>query len=401
MPVVTEAEKLMKIAFVGLNINYHAGAPSVAAALIERLCKDNITFVFSHTLEGFDDKKIKHYWLPAVPGTWTANYLVFVVSSTLLLAFLRVFRRQKFDIIHAVTGYDCLFFPNVVTSHFCERESLELEKAGLAGTPRESIYHRLKALDYRMYRYIVAFVEKFLMGRRGRVRIAVSEGLKRDFLRHYGQAAEEILVVPNGVDLEKFHPRNKGLYRGEIRERHRLASSDFVVLFVGGDWARKGLKYVIEALALVSREEVKLVVVGPGDQDPYLEIARKKGVERRVVFAGTSKEAYKYFAASDVFLLPTVYEAFPLTPMEAAASALPVLITKVSGLDEWLLDNYSGLFIQRDAEDIAVKLQTLLADADFVATLGGNARRTAEKFSWDAIASKMLEVYRQVASQER
>ena len=242
----------------------------------------------------------------------------------------------------------------------------------------------------------------FVLEQPGRIRIVVSKGLKRDFVRHYGQSAEDILVVSNGVDLAKFHPHNKGLYREEIRDRHHLAPGDFVALFVGSYWGRKGLQYAIQALALVPREDVKLVVVGKWlAQESYLEMARKGGVEDRVVFAGNSKEVYKYYAASDVFLLPTGYEAFPLTSLEAAASGLPILITKVNGVDEWLVDNHNGLFIQQDAEDIATKLQTLLADAELAAMLGDNARRTAEKYSWDAMISKMLEVYQQVASPKR
>ena len=395
----------MKIAFVGQNINHHSGAPSVAATLIEGLCEGNDMHVFSNTLEGVDNqkiKKIKHHWVPAVPGTWTANILVFVAASILRLALSQLFRRQRFEIIHAVGGYDCLFFPNIVTSHMCERENLELEKAGVVKTPSRTIVDRLRTLDYLIYDRVVVLLEKIQMGRPGRIRIVVSKGLKRDFVRHYGQSAEDILVVPNGVDLAKFHPHNKGLYREEIRDRHHLAPGDFVALFVGSYWGRKGLQYAIQALALVPREDVKLVVVGKWlAQESYLEMARKGGVEDRVVFAGNSKEVYKYYAASDVFLLPTGYEAFPLTSLEAAASGLPILITKVNGVDEWLVDNHNGLFIQQDAEDIATKLQTLLADAELAAMLGDNARRTAEKYSWDAMISKMLEVYQQVASPKR
>lgn len=394
----------MRIAFVAHDVNQWAGAPRVTAALIERFCDDHQVSVFSHTIEGINMSKIKHHKVPAYSGTRTLNYLSFLICSTIILAFWRFLRRRNFDIIHCSNEYCCLFSPNVFTSHFCERAWYQLEKVGMTIRPAETTLRKLKVLEYNIYRRLVAFIEQLTFGgKSSKARIVVSERMKEDFRRHYGDAAEDIIVIPNGTDCDRFNPDNRRLYRDSVRQRHGISSGDFVVLFVGGDWERKGLYYLIEALSLILRPEVKLLIVGRGDTDFYVKLATEKAVWERVTFVPYSRSVWEYYGASDVFVLPALYEPLGLVIGEAMACGLPVIVAKVAGAADFIIDGVNGLLLDdpTNADDLAAKISLLLSDARLREMMGKRARRTAEKISWDEVARRTLEAYTKVALQRR
>ncbi|MBA7667854.1 D-inositol-3-phosphate glycosyltransferase [subsurface metagenome] len=394
----------MRIAFVAHDVNQWAGTPRVAAALIERFCDDHEVSVFSHTIEGINMSKIKHHKVPAAPRTRTLNYLSFLICSTIILALWRFLRRRNFDIIHCSTGYDCLFSPNVFTSHFCEREGYRLEKVGTTIRPAGTMLRKLKILDYSIYRRLAAFIEKLTFGgKSSKARIVVSERMKEDFHRHYGDAAEDIIVIPNGTDCHRFNPANRRLYRDSVRQRHGISSGDFVLLFVGGDWERKGLYYLIEALSLILRPEVKLLVVGRGDTDFYVRLATEKAVGERVTFVPHTHSVWEYYGASDVFVLPALYEPFGLVIGEAMACGLPVIAAKVAGAADFIIDGVNGLLLNnpRNADDLAAKISLLLLDVRLREMIGKRARITAEKISWDEVAKRTLEAYTKVTLQRK
>ena len=120
------------------------------------------------------------------------------------------------------------------------------------------------------------------------------------------------------------------------------------------------------------------------------------GVAEQVLFVGRSQEVWKYFAACDVFLLPTLYEAFGLTVLEAMASGLPALVSDKAGAAELIQDGYNGLLLKdpTDASEIAAKLEGLFLNERFSKQLGAEARRTALQFSWESVAQRTVEVYK-------
>ena len=139
----------LKIAFVGHSVCHQSGPARVTASLIERLCEDHQISVFSHTIKGIDLSRIKHHKVPAITCNRFLQFITFMVSSTIILGVLSLFRKRDFDIIHS-TGYDCPFVADVITSHFCERECLRLEKTNTIETPCKSTLQKLRALDYRL-----------------------------------------------------------------------------------------------------------------------------------------------------------------------------------------------------------------------------------------------------------
>ena len=240
-------------------------------------------------------------------------------------------------------------------------------------------------------------LEKFVVNRtRGKPFIVPSKQMKRDFVHHYSAPSDKTFVIHGGVDSERYSPCNVSLYREEIRHRHSLDVHTPMVLFVGGDWERKGLAQAIKAISYLAPLKPNLLVVSTGDVSLFKKMASDIGVAEQVLFVGRSQEVWKYFAACDVFLLPTLYEAFGLTVLEAMASGLPALVSDKAGAAELIQDGYNGLLLKdpTDASEIAAKLEGLFLNERFSKQLGAEARRTALQFSWESVAQRTVEVYK-------
>ncbi len=177
--------------------------------------------------------------------------------------------------------------------------------------------------------------------------IAISDMVKQDIMQCYGIAENQIEVVYNGVDIERFHPRNCQ-YREEIRRRHGIGD-DFVILFVSNNFRMKGLGCLIKALSEIKKEDhppLKLLVLGRDRRGPYLRLAKKMGISEKVVFAGSTDEPEKYYGAADLLVHPTFYDACSLTVLEALASGLPVITTVLNGAAGTIMEGQGGFVIQ-------------------------------------------------------
>ncbi len=221
----------------------------------------------------------------------------------------------------------------------------------------------------------------------------------REELERHSESAcyvENIHVVPNGADLDRFTPANRSLHRSDVRREQGLADDDFVMVFSGGDWRRKGLDLALQAIAKVSRPKIKLLVVGHDRAgDDVRRLSDELGLQDRVIFAGFRTDVHRYYAAGDLFLFPTAYEAFSLATIEAAASGLPVLMPDVSGASELIGCGTTGTFVERDPQHIASVIEMYVRSPDLVRQHGENARSIVEsKFNWDTITRQTLVVYR-------
>ncbi|GAJ05049.1 unnamed protein product, partial [marine sediment metagenome] len=135
--------------------------------------------------------------------------------------------------------------------------------------------------------------------------------------------------------MEEFHPKNRALFREEIREEFNIGNDEFLILFVGSGYRRKGLRYLIEAISLLKEEKpLKVLVVAKGKKRPYLRLARRLGREDKIIFTGGRKDLRKFYAASDLFVLPTVYEPFGNVCLETLASGLPIIVSRAGGAAE-------------------------------------------------------------------
>jgi len=200
--------------------------------------------------------------------------------------------------------------------------------------------------------------------KRLRAIIAISDMVKQDMMRWYQIPEERIHVVYNGVDIERFHPRNRR-YREEIRGRHGIGD-EFVILFVSNNFRMKGLFFLIKALAEMKKGDsppFKLLVLGRDRKDSYVGLSREMGISEEVIFAGSTDEPEKYYCASDLLVHPTFYDACSLTVLEGLASGLPVITTHSNGASGIITQGQEGFVISdpRDDQALAEKMLFFLS----------------------------------------
>ncbi|MBM4129350.1 MAG: glycosyltransferase family 4 protein, partial [Nitrospira sp.] len=241
------------------------------------------------------------------------------------------------------------------------------------------------------YHWLILLLERMILkGHRFKKIIAISELVKRNLIDHYQVSEKDTEVIYNGVDLERFHPRNRDTYRGEIRKSYSITHDATVVLFVGSGFERKGLEYLIRAVELIDRP-LTVIVVGKGNEKKVRGFIKRQ----RIIFCGPQPNIHKYCAASDMFVFPTIYEPFGNVHLEALASGLPVVTTKLSGASEIIEDGVNGFVVSEpeDVEGISERI-TILMDTQKRATMGENARRHAEDFTLEKHTQHIMKLYR-------
>jgi UDP-glucose:(heptosyl)LPS alpha-1,3-glucosyltransferase len=220
--------------------------------------------------------------------------------------------------------------------------------------------------------------------------------------RHYGVPGTRMLTIYNGVDTDRFHAGVRHRFRETQRAAWGVSSADLVLLFVGSGFHRKGLGCLIEAMGELRRRgvtNVRLVVVGKGRLTPYQRLTRKVAVADVVRFEGLRADVERCYAGADLFVLPTLYDPFANTCLEAMACGLPVLTTAVNGATELMRDGMDGCVLgdAPSAEAVADVLQRMLA-WERRRAMGEAARQLAGNYPLSRALMQTLQVYEAVAN---
>ena len=178
--------------------------------------------------------------------------------------------------------------------------------------------------------------------------------IKGDIISHYAFPEARIAVVFNSVDLTRFHPHNRLLYRAKRRSGLGVRDDALLLLFAGNNYRLKGLGALVRALSLLARRfperDFRLLVAGRGRVRPYRRLSRRLGVEDRVIFAGPLTGMEEYYGASDIYVHPTFYDSCSLTVLEALASGLPVVTTRFNGAAQVIVSEEGGAVIDDPAD---------------------------------------------------
>lgn len=316
-----------------------------------------------------------------VPGParpFALTYPFFLVAASVLVAL------RARGLVHA-TGAIVLNRTTVTTVHFCHSALADLPGFSRASKP---------GFAYRLNGWIARWMSRAAerwcyRPRRVRRLVGVSAGVGRELRQHFPAMGERIEVIPNGVDTDAFAP--------PAAARNGAAPDRLQALFIGSEWKRKGLRVAIEALAGCPQAE--LTVVGRGDAAGYERLAVELGVADRVSFAGPTTDAARWFQSADLLLLPTVYETFSLVTYEAAACGLPLLVTRVNGVEDLIRDGVNGWVIERDADQIAARLRQLAADPELRRAMGEAARRDSLEHSWARVIERYRALYAELAAE--
>jgi UDP-glucose:(heptosyl)LPS alpha-1,3-glucosyltransferase len=155
-------------------------------------------------------------------------------------------------------------------------------------------------------------------------------------IREYYQIqSEKLKVINNGFDSKVFHPLDEQS-RFELRKKFGVSSDKVNLLFSGSGWERKGLSWAIELLVQLAKEgsEAHLWVAGKGEPKKFIQKAKNQGVENSITFLGPAKEIPKWYQIIDFMILPTSYDPFSNSCLEALACGAPTITTSHNGAAE-------------------------------------------------------------------
>jgi UDP-glucose:(heptosyl)LPS alpha-1,3-glucosyltransferase len=368
----------VRIGLIVHDYNRTGGHSRYVVELVSRFAPTHDVHVFANT---FDEPLAPGAHPHRIPSLRTT-----ALTTVLTFAAGRPGRGMPLDILHA-QGF-CGARADVVTAHICNARWAETRR-GAGG--------HLGWRD-RLFASAVVPLERRALTVPGTAVIAVSQNVGDDLARYYGRR-DSVHVIPHGVDTEQFNPSRTADLRADARRAHAFAPADCVLLFVGD--LRKGADVLIEAAAVVPG--TKVLLVSRSDPQPYLSLAARHGLANRIVSAGPTSAIERAYAAADVFVFPTRYDAFAMVVTEAMACGLPVVTSRQAGASEIITDRVDGILL-RDPADRAAWTQAiaaLAADPRSRIRLGRAAAETAARFTWDQVARQTLAVYEQVLRSRR
>lgn len=230
--------------------------------------------------------------------------------------------------------------------------------------------------------------------------MANSERVKREIIRHYNIQENRIVVIYTGVDIEKFNPKVSTLRR-YTRKEMGLGEKDFIILFIGSGFRRKGLLFLLKGFARLDIPYAKLLIAGKGNASPYMRLADALGIRKKIRFLGLVKDIVPLYGASDLLVLPSLYEPFSNVCLEAMACGVPVLTSRINGISEILEDGLGNLIIENpfNAEEIACKI-TMFASEDLRRDFSIKVRQRVEQFSFSSHLNDVVRLYELVLKEK-
>lgn len=309
-----------------------------------------------------------------------------------ILALAGILRKEKIDLVHAHSPVAALSgrlaagwlgIPAVVTVHL-----------------PVTLYHgQLQTWRARFGRWLYTGIDRILNGSTACL-IYVSQRVRDRCVAEGLSPASNSMVIPVGIPLAEFKPRpDQAALRAQLRAP--AGPGPAVITFVGRLNEQKGVDVLLEAAQQMTNQQVhfQLWLVGDGPLRPSLEKqVRDLRLENRVCFWGWQENVAQYLQASDLFVLPSRYEAMPISLLEALACGLPAVVTKVGENEAIVQAEANGLVVTpENAAELAGALARLVNSADLRKKMAKNALSSARRFDEGATARQVEEVYRRLS----
>jgi len=341
-----------------LHVDVLTSAPK-PGAVIEKF-SENIT-IYKVGLH----KKQLHFWRRSEVIEWLVKAGFY---------YRRLLRENDYDLAHAFFG-----FP---TGWLCYRSVKKLPYIiSLRGSDVPGQHARLQ-LDYKMLAPIFRAIWK-----KAAALVACSQGLKDRALRFMPSVPVE--VIPNGVDLDRFHPARNSKKPDGLR-----------LLTVGRLSVTKRIELLIDAVEILHTDGHKLglTIAGGGQLEQELRhLVQQKGLNDIIKVTGRvdPEDMPQMYRQSDIFVSASMQEGMSNAMLEATASGLPIITTRCEGAEELVADN--GMVVEEaSGEAIAQAIKKLANDRPLCKQMAEAARSRAEQFTWNRIAEKYLALYKRI-----
>jgi glycosyltransferase involved in cell wall biosynthesis len=345
--------------------------------------------VFSVEFENPCSEHIRWVRVPAVKRPLVLLFLTFHLMASVCYLWHRLRHGVRFDCVQAIESN--ILFGDIAYSHFCHRAFLKdhWKEAGAPG-----LRGALRWLDHWLH----ARLEPWTYRRVAQI-VAPSRGLVRELTTAYPSTSAKIRLLANSVDLQSLR-RPEKFDRERFREDAGIGREDVVLAFVAlGQYERKGLPILLEALATVQDSMLKVVVVGgaAGAASAFRERADRIGLNGNVTFIETQKDVRPYLWSADALALPSHYEVFPLVALEGAAAGLPLLVTRLNGVEEFLKDGENGLLMRGDVPAMSACIARFAGMSPSQrSAMGRQAQKDVEQYDVSRFVAAWAKLYREV-----
>jgi glycosyltransferase involved in cell wall biosynthesis len=341
-----------------------------------------VKVAFFYDREGLGEKWRAAYPFPVIDlGAWRSRGGV-ANPFRLLRGWFRLYRllrKGQFAVVETFTHHANL---------------LGLPAAWAAGTPVRAASHHGRIGDFpgwltRLHAWMINSPLASCL-------VVVSERVLSYAVESEGIKPEKIFVIANGIELAQ-QPLNSS-DRAALANELGLPPGGLLALSVGRLTEQKGHIYLLEAIPAILEQypTTAFAIAGEGPLRGELEAtAERLGISKSVRFLGTRSDVPALLQIADVFALPSLWEGLPIALLEAMGAGLPVIATRVEGVEEMIVDGENGLLVQpADSESLKTGLMRLLAHLDLRVNLGTAGRALVESsFSLDQMGERYEDLF--------
>jgi glycosyltransferase involved in cell wall biosynthesis len=238
--------------------------------------------------------------------------------------------------------------------------------------------------------------------------VAITRGIAEELITQ-GINPGSIASISNSVDTVKFRPI-RPIERHRLRQKLVIPKKRIIITYTGRLVSYKGLPLLLRVADTIQSTfpDVGFVLVGSGGVDMHnceaelKQFVKTKGLEEAIYFSGEVGNVHEYLQASDIFVLPSEDDAFPLALIEAMACGLPVVTTRVGGIPEIVSDKQNGLLVEPgNLQQLYDAIYALITDTVLSASVGRSAGQTVrERYSQEIVSARYVELFRNIVAQK-
>ena len=291
---------------------------------------------------------------------------------------------ENFDVVH-LQAYRTFY--NIMVAHYARKYNIPYILQARGSLPRIMAKQKLKGIFDTIWGYNLLRDASNL--------IAVSQ-MEVKAYTNMGVNPNKIKVIPNGINTSEFDNLPE---RGRFRKAYNLNDRDKLILFLGRIHKVKGIDLLLKASAKILKtcDEVKLVIAGPDDGflSEVKKLTKELNIEDKVLLTGPlyGKDKVEAYVDADVYVLPSSYEIFGLTILEACACGTPVIATDQCGLSK-TIDNQIGFIVPYDSEQLEIAISHMLHDEKKRQEFSKCAKLLVRRqFLWHKIAKQVEGIY--------
>jgi len=291
---------------------------------------------------------------------------------------------SNFDIIH-LNEYRC--FQSIIVHYYAKKYNVPYVLQAHGSLARVMSKQRLKKIFDLIWGYRLL---------QDAAKLIALTPMEAEQYQSFGASKAKIETVPNGIDLAEFL---KLPQRGRFRRKYGLAPDQKMVLYLARLHKIKGPDLLVRAFtSIVSQiKDAKLVIVGP--DEGYLPTLKKLvtelDIESNILIVGPlyGKEKLEAYVDADVYVLPSVYETFPIAALEASACGTPIILTERCGI-AGIIDGQAGLVVAYDKDKLSNAILRMLSNEEMRQKFAERGKSLVrEKFNWLKIAEQVESLY--------